>query len=211
MSTHWHTCDNERMVDVRRATAADSTRVAATLASAFAVDPVCCWMCGQDDTQRRMTPFWTSLAKTGLAKPDHVIYVADDLSGAAVWRGIDKWKVPTSEVLRTAPAILRSLRSRAPLTLGLLSAMEKVHPTEPHYYLEFLGTRGDMQGKGVGSAVIAPILERCDREGVAAYLESSNRKNVPFYARHGFVETGEISAPRGGPKLTAMRREPRAA
>jgi GNAT superfamily N-acetyltransferase len=97
------------------------------------------------------------------------------------------------------------------MTLQLLSAMEKVHPQEPHYYLEFLGTRRDQQGHGIGSAVMAPMLDRCDEEGVPAYLESSNRQNVPFYARHGFVETGVISAPRNGPKLTAMWREPRTA
>jgi GNAT superfamily N-acetyltransferase len=197
------------MTDVRKATPSDRDAAASTLASAFAEDPVCCWMCGQTDSEIRMTPFWTATAKVGLARADHEIYVSDDGTGVAVWRGIGKWKVPTSEVMRIVPSMLRSLRLRTPMTIQLLTALEKVHPTDPHYYLEFLGTRRDRQGKGIGSAVLQPILQRCDEEGVPAYLESSNRRNVPFYARHGFVETGEISAPKGGPKLTAMRREPR--
>jgi GNAT superfamily N-acetyltransferase len=106
--------------------------------------------------------------------------------------------------------MLSSLRLRLPAALQLLSAMEKVHPSEPHYYLEFLGTRRDRQNKGGGSAVMSVMLERCDLEGVPAYLESSNPRNVPFYARHGFVERGPVAAPKGGPVLATMWREPRA-
>jgi GNAT superfamily N-acetyltransferase len=196
------------MVQVRKAMLRDRADVASTLASAFGTDPVCCWMCGQADSERGMLAFWSQLAKAGLAKPDHEIYVASDVSGVAIWRGIDKWKLPVREVAAALPATLRSLRLRLPIALQLLSVMEKVHPTSPHYYLEFLGTRSDRQGQGIGTAVMGPMLERCDAEGVPAYLESSNPRNVPFYARHGFVETGVIAAPRGGPKLTAMWREP---
>lgn len=198
------------MPDVRKAGIADSATMAATLASAFAADPVCCWMCGQRDSEQRMTPFWRSLARTGLGKADHEIYVSDDGSSAAVWRGIDQWKLPPLEVARALPAMVSSLRLRLPLALQLLSAMEKVHPTEPHYYLEFLGTRSDRQSKGGGSAVMSVMLERCDTEGVPAYLESSNPRNIPFYARHGFVERGRVEAPKGGPTLATMWREPRA-
>src|SRR5207253_2372458 len=122
-------------------------------------------------------PFWNSLSKTALAHNDHDIFVSDDLDGVAVWRGIDKWKLPNSEVVKALPAMIRSLRRRFPLALRLLTAMEKAHPTEPHYYLEFLGTRRDRQGKGTGTAVMQPMLERCDAEGLPAYLESSNPRN----------------------------------
>ena len=56
--------------------------------------------------------------------------------------------------------------------LPAFSAIEKVHPEEEHYYLEALGTRQDMQSKGVGSSVIGHMLDRCDAEGLPAYLES---------------------------------------
>jgi hypothetical protein len=35
--------------------------------------------------------------------------------------------------------------------IGAFNAIEKVHPEEEHYYLEALGTRQDMQSKGVGT------------------------------------------------------------
>jgi GNAT superfamily N-acetyltransferase len=93
--------------------------------------------------------------------------------------------------------------------IGALTTIEKVHPTEPHYYLEVLGTRQGQQSKGVGSSVITVVLDRCDQEGLPAYLESSNPQNVPFYARHGFEISGEIDCGKGEPVVTAMRREPR--
>src|SRR5438309_8944050 len=75
-------------------------------------------------------------------------------------------------------------------------------------YLEFLGTRRDVQRKGVGSAVIGSMLERCDREGTPAYLEASSPENVPFYRRHGFDVREELQL-KGGPPVWAMMREPR--
>jgi GNAT superfamily N-acetyltransferase len=71
-----------------------------------------------------------------------------------------------------------------------------------------LGTDPSAQGQGLGSAVLHPVLEQCDADGVGAYLESSKERNIGFYARHGFRVTAELRMPRG-PKLWAMWREPR--
>jgi hypothetical protein len=53
------------------------------------------------------------------------------------------------------------------------------------------------------------VLERCDRDGIGAYLESSKPRNLDFYARFGFRSTGELSLPYG-PKMWPMWREPNA-
>jgi GNAT superfamily N-acetyltransferase len=196
-------------VSVRKATADDTTTVASAMANAFGEDPVFCWMSGQADNEKRMGPFWRAFIKLELARSEHEVFVTEDGTSAAVWKGIDKWKVPQLEMLRAAPAMIASLRTRLIAGLKMITAMEKVHPTEPHYYLEMLGTRRDRQGKGGGSAVIQAMLDRCDTEGVPAYLESSNPRNIPFYVRHGFVETRVIDGPRGAPVVTAMWREPR--
>ena len=72
-----------------------------------------------------------------------------------------------------------------------------------------LGTDPRHQGRGVGSALLEPILARCDADRVPAYLESSKRSNVPFYERHGFRVLGELAIA-GGPVIWRMQREARA-
>ena len=51
------------------------------------------------------------------------------------------------------------------------------------------------------------MLNRIDRGGFPAYLESSNERNLDLYVRHGFRVTGEVAIPRG-PTIWPMWREP---
>ena len=48
----------------------------------------------------------------------------------------------------------------------LLTDLERGHPKEPHYYLGFIGTAPEHQGQGAATALISPMVERADREGV---------------------------------------------
>lgn len=63
-------------------------------------------------------------------------------------------------------------------------------------------------GRGVGSALMRPVLETCDRDGVPAYLEATSERNKRLYLRHGFEVTDEIRLP-DGPTLWRMWRAPR--
>ena len=74
-----------------------------------------------------------------------------------------------------------------------------------HPWIDALGGEAD---EHVLADRQSTLLERCDREGIPAYLESSKEKNVPFYRRHGFEVTREIQLP-NGPMLWAMWRQPR--
>ena len=86
--------------------------------------------------------------------------------------------------------------------------MMDAHPTESHFYLAGLGTDPDRQGIGLGSAVMAPVLERCDADGIPAYLESTKERNVLFYEHHGFAVTGTITPAPDGPTMWCMWRAP---
>jgi GNAT superfamily N-acetyltransferase len=199
------------MTEVRRAGASDLATVTSTLANAFSTDPVTRWMLrDKPDAERRLGFMFGAMGRLALRRPAHEIYLTDDGSGVAFWRGIDDWKVPTGDVIRSTPAIMRAWGVGNVRGLRLLTIMERAHPTEPHYYLEFLGTRRDRQGTGVGSALMTAMVERCDREGVPAYLENSNpANNTAFYARYGFEEQGAIELPAGCPPMVPMWRDPR--
>ncbi|MEL6245709.1 MAG: GNAT family N-acetyltransferase [Pseudomonadota bacterium] len=87
--------------------------------------------------------------------------------------------------------------------------MAKHHPETPHMYLFTIGARASARGKGVGKALLAPVLAACDRDGVPVYLENSNPANAGFYRAHGFetITKFEIGDP-GSPVMEPMWREP---
>jgi predicted N-acetyltransferase YhbS len=65
----------------------------------------------------------------------------------------------------------------------------------------------ERQGEGIGARLMAPGLERRDREGAAAYLEATSDRNRALYERHGFRAQGAIPLP-NGPTLWRMWRDP---
>ena len=200
------------MTTIRPATASDRAKLTEALASAFAEDPLFTWMAGAGPSkplEPKLRILFDTFLKLDLERPEHLVFADENDIGVAIWKAPNKWKMATGDMLRALPAMLRAFGTKAPRMIGAISAIEKVHPKEEHYYLEALGTQQDMQSKGVGSAVIRHMLDRCDAEGMPAYLESSNLRNVPFYARHGFEATGEIVVGKGAPTVTAMWREPR--
>jgi len=200
------------MTTTRRATKSDRAQVTNTLASAFARDPMFQWVAGVEadvSIESRLRIFFGAMAKLVLGRDDHLVFTTDDGAGAAVWLPPNEWKMSTADMFRALPAMLRAFSSRTPRMIRAFTAVEEVHPTAEHYFLEAIGTKAGMQSKGVGTAVITPMLERCDAEGMPAHLESSNLQNVPFYARHGFEVTGEIEVGKGAPTVTAMWRDPR--
>jgi ribosomal protein S18 acetylase RimI-like enzyme len=90
----------------------------------------------------------------------------------------------------------------------VLEQMDKYHPHEPHWYLPMIGVDPIQQGRGFGSVLLQHALAVCDRDGMPAYLESSNPKNVPLYQRHGFEVTGTVQAG-SSPTIFPMLRRPR--
>jgi GNAT superfamily N-acetyltransferase len=198
-------------ITVGKARPEDLERLADAFADAFAEDPIFGWLLERKPHRdRRLLRFFRILLREELRQSDHETYLSQDGSGGAIWKGIDRWKTPPSTILRQTPGMALAFGPGNSRPWKVLGAMEKVHPREPHYYLETLGTKQAVQGKGVGSAVMSLMLERCDREGVPAYLESSNPKNIPLYARHGFEVRDPVPLPAGAPVLTPMWREPRA-
>jgi GNAT superfamily N-acetyltransferase len=75
--------------------------------------------------------------------------------------------------------------------LKWLDEIDKYHPTQAHYYLEYLGVEPGYQGKGFGSFILKHLIAKADELGVGCYLENANPRNVPFYQRFGFQITGE--------------------
>jgi GNAT superfamily N-acetyltransferase len=189
---------------VRKAEPSELPEVAAVLARAFFDDPVMCWVFPQGRKRLELAErLWTIRLRH--VAPQEEVYVTDDLSGAAVWTLPSRWHVGWQETGELARLMLNY---RLPLLFAGLQRIERSHPREPHsFYLAVLGTDPPHQGQGIGSALMQPVLELCDREGLPAYLESSKERNVDFYSRFGFRVTKEIRLPQG-PLMWPMWRDP---
>jgi GNAT superfamily N-acetyltransferase len=94
----------------------------------------------------------------------------------------------------------------APRFLGVNKLFDDHHPPGSYWYLQFLGVTPAWQGRGIGSALMAPVLERCDREGARAYLDATSERNRPLYERHGFQAEDPFAS--RGPPLWPMWRQP---
>ena len=92
--------------------------------------------------------------------------------------------------------------------MHVFEKMDAYHPKEPCWYLPLIGVDPACQGRGYGSALLRHALDRCDRDGIIAYLESSNPRNISLYLRHGFVALGEIQVG-NSPTLVPMLRQPK--
>lgn len=194
---------------VRPATREDLPAVGRALAAAFHDDPIWRWIAPESRRWAELAARWFTAEATAQFEGHGRVFVDDDGMGAAVWVEPKHWRSTTRETLHMAAPSLRFLRSGLLRGVRMVSALEKAHPTDEHWYLSLLGTHPAAQGRGVGSALLAPMLEQADAEGLPAYLESSKKANLAFYGRHGFVTSGEPIRAGDGPPLFPMWREPR--
>lgn len=194
---------------IRRATPADVPALAGVLARAFFDDPVARWSCRPDRLRLAMLERFNAVRLRQLLAHEEV-WTDERRCTVALWAPPKRWGTTVREDIQMAlPLLHPRLIGRMPLVAAGMVGLERHHPRRPpHWYLAILGTDPPAQGRGLGSAVLAPVLEQCDRDGVAAYLESSKERNIAFYARHGFRVSGELRMPRG-PKMWPMWREPR--
>lgn len=194
---------------MRRATSADVPALAAMLARAFFDDPVASWAWRPDRLRLRALERFQAERLRQLL-PGEEVWTNDELTCAAMWAPPGRWHSSLRETAALVPAFGHPLLfARMPLVALGWEKLERAHPHAPaHMYLALLGTEPDAQGRGLGSAVMAPVLEQCDGDCVGAYLESSKERNIDFYARHGFRVLDEIQLLRG-PTMWKMWRDPR--
>jgi ribosomal protein S18 acetylase RimI-like enzyme len=187
---------------VRTMTADDEARAVATIVVAFAADPMTRWT--WPDAHQYLAAFPRMVrAFGGKAFGLGSAYVVGDYAGAALW--LPPGTAPDEEALG---AVMQDTLSPERLEQGpaIFEQMATYHPHEPHWYLPLIGVDPAYQGNGHGDVLMRFALERCDRDGVAAYLESSNPRNISLYRRHGFEPIGTIQADSSPPIVPMLRK-----
>lgn len=201
-------CGRLPAMEPRIATADDAAEVGDIMANGFLADPVMRWVYEEERRLDKLRAMFTFLAAEADI-PLGATWISDGATAAWTPPGTPDW--PNERGVRFFDTVGRLAGGGELARLGQMDdACRAVHPQEPHWYLGIIAARPERTGEGLGSALMKASLARVDDEGLPAYLESSNPRNVTLYLRHGFEIIGEIRLPDGGPSLTPMLRPPSA-
>lgn len=186
-------------------------------ARAFQDDDLFVWV--EPDPARRaafLVPFMTALTRRS-RRLAVALATAPALEGVSLWKGPDLGALSPAQLAMTGldriPEWLSAeALARFDAVFDPIEAALAADVPEPCWYLGVLAVEPGRQGRGLGSRLMAPILERADRDGYAVTLETAKARNLPLYRRQGFEVLRELAPPApGGPTVWTMRRPPVAA
>lgn len=115
------------------------------------------------------------------------VELSEDKKAVAIWRNHHSNKMTWRLLIENIRFVLDFGFKR----LGTISKMEKAiqanYPqNDTFYYLWFIGTLPDSQGKGYAFNLLQPWFEKAKKEQIEIYLETSTDYNLSFYKKKGF-------------------------
>lgn len=161
---------------------------ATVLARAFHDDPVTAYITPEPEQRLPvMSTFMIPILRSGL-EHGHVFALQDPPRAVTIWHTIDndRAEMPEPDLSSVLSVIDEPGQERLLTVLGEMAELHARLMPQPHVYLAFLAVDPEHQGQGLGSTLLAPILDYSRSHGLPCYLETMNPINLPFYTRHGF-------------------------
>ncbi len=181
------------------------------LASAFRNDPLQTYVFPDAEERAQRSPAqFSTLVREGYLHGE--VFATAGVTGVSVW--MPPRRVTTAEhASESGYAQLPRLMGNEAFTrfgrvLDYLSdAHGKATPTE-HWYLIVVGVQPEWQGRGHGHALLEPILDRADAEGLPICLDTAQPEVRPFYEKLGFKSVLESVDPGSGLRFWTYQRDP---
>ncbi|HET7538277.1 MAG TPA: GNAT family N-acetyltransferase [Polyangiaceae bacterium] len=196
---------------VRALQSRDLDRAVEVLTSAFAGDVLMVWIGGARERQAmqsscRMTATLSIAARAAFGYFDGERLVSVALyqrseQAPTAWQSIRAgfWRVPLYAGPRAARRIIHAF---GPADLFKAEMMR----SEPHYYLDTLGTHRDAAGRGLGQNLVRTSLSLLrDNQPRPSFLLTHQPHNLRLYQRLGFEVTGECPVPESPITFWGMR------
>ncbi len=187
---------------VRSAESTELDRVVQTITLGFVGDPVARWMWPEPKAFLEAMPKLT-VAFGGRGLDHRSIYLTEGCKAAAMWLPP---KIEPDEGALESVIAEHIAPERMEEIATFFGKMDEFHPEQPCWYLPLIAADPAFTGQGLGGALMKHALRRCDDDGVVAYLESSNPRNISLYERHGFEIMGTIQVG-SSPVMTPMLRQ----
>jgi ribosomal protein S18 acetylase RimI-like enzyme len=173
----------------------------------FVVEPMMRWPLGvQEDVEEQLTrvfaAFLENLIDLGM------VWEAGAAAGASVWIPADQadaWE----KAQRNGESAVHALTADGGRRFEAFWAwVESKFADEPAWHLDSVAVEPELQGQGIGAALIDFGLARARAAGTGACLETGNPRNVAYYTRFGFRTVVDADAPDKGPHVWFMRWDP---
>lgn len=203
--------EGTRVIPLQRSHVADA---ADALARAFAADAAFSSLWPDAGTRARALRRLLAVPLVDAVHHGHgeLLVVDRAVTGAAAWFPPGAYPMRLGRQLRALPQML-AVAAAAPRVFRRLgrfgSNVDAAFPDDRPWYLCVVGVVPEAQGRGLGTRLLRPGLERCDASAGECYLETDSAAAARWYDRLGFVtiETEAQLLP-DGPTHRRMRRRP---
>jgi GNAT superfamily N-acetyltransferase len=199
---------------------ADSTRLLTldecatageVLQRAFYHDPLQQWFFPDPDVRRtKCAPVFHNFAARGCLFGE-VITTTNGVNGVAIWsppgpREVTEETMAKAGIDRTPELMGEESYTRSIEFFAWLGQFHHRDAPVDHWYLEILGVDPPLQGQGIGTSLMMPILRRADEAGLPCYVETAQQRNVPLYTRAGFKVMEDVVEPKSGVRIWTFLR-----
>lgn len=172
---------------------------AGLLTRAFAADPGLLFVLPELEDRMRLNFVLARAAVRYTIRCGAPLVTTDEMRGVALWFPPDPPEPTSADFAKSGVAAVPSRIGRAAgrrfgRMLAHVNELHAVHAPDPHWYLAMLGVEPSAQRQGIGEALMRPVFEAADREGLCCYLEAP---------------TDGKCAPLRAPRLSRRRRDRR--
>ena len=186
---------------------------AESLARAFYNDPLQSYVFPDENERATRSPAHFAAALRYGMLFGEVLTTEGKPLGASVWLPPETWEITPERATAAGFDDLPDVMGEeaANRFFSVLGAIDPYHHRDvppAHWYAMVVGVSPEAHGQGLGRALLEPIMNRADAEGLPCYLETAQPNNVSFYEYLGYKKVVEVVEPQSGLRLWTFRRDP---
>lgn len=184
---------------------------ASVLANAFQGDPLAKYMFPNPvERAKKMPLHFMPILRYGLLFGE--VLTTDSLDGVAVWLPPGQWEVTPERAMQVGfdqlPALMgNEAVARFSQAIEYISTFHVRDAPDDHWYLMAVGIDSTKQGRGIGRALVEPILKQANEAGLPCYLETGEPTNAMFYTKLGFQQLVNEKEPASQLPFWTFRRD----
>jgi len=202
-------------VEIRTLCGREVRAVVDPLTRAFWNYPESVHLLPQENRRRRVLPRYLLSDAIDAARFDTLLgaVIGGAVVGAAAWLPPRAYPIPAKrqaqQVLSFLPVLPWAIGAASEGRRGQTANRAHHRGLPPHYYLRAIGVDPAHQGRGIGVALLAPVLRRANDEGVGCFLTTATLENARWYEGQGFVTRAIYKPTPTWPQTWAMWRAPK--